>query len=187
MCLFLSIGFTWIPSVYKLFSLGAPQLEGFSVSQSVQLHGSLHGLITCAVLQEKSLCGLFKMAYPPTSSLSLLLLLFHNYLSSLIASGTMVSGKELCRATGSATQQYSTNENPCLSRSNFLANLMHGHSDSSWSGSSLPGNYRAKNFSSFILLRANQTIIYYKLYLSIIIKLLRILFLHFCCKIVYSL
>ena len=35
-------------------------------------------------------------------------------------------------------QQYSTNENPSLSRSNFLANLMHGHSDSSWSGSSLP-------------------------------------------------
>ena len=32
----------------------------------------------------------------------------------------------------------STNENPSLSRSNFLANLMHGHSDSSWSGSSLP-------------------------------------------------
>ena len=36
------------------------------------------------------------------------------------------------------TQQYSTNENPSLSRNNFLANLMHGHSDSSWSGSSLP-------------------------------------------------
>ena len=28
------------------------------------------------------------------------------------------------------SQQYSTNENPSLSRSNFLANLMHGHSDS---------------------------------------------------------
>ena len=28
-------------------------------------------------------------------------------------------------------QQYSTNENPSLSRSNFLASLMHGHSDSS--------------------------------------------------------
>ena len=36
------------------------------------------------------------------------------------------------------SQQYSTNENPSLSRRNFLANLMHGHSDSSWSGSSLP-------------------------------------------------
>ena len=35
-------------------------------------------------------------------------------------------------------QQYSTNENPSLSRNNFLANLMHGHSDLSWSGSSLP-------------------------------------------------
>ena len=35
-------------------------------------------------------------------------------------------------------QQHSTNENPSLSRSNFLANLMLGHSDSSWSGSSLP-------------------------------------------------
>ena len=37
-----------------------------------------------------------------------------------------------------APQQYSTNENPSLSRNNFLANLMHGHSDSRWSGSSLP-------------------------------------------------
>ena len=36
------------------------------------------------------------------------------------------------------SQQYSTNENPSLSRNYFLANLMHGHSDSSWSGSSLP-------------------------------------------------
>ena len=35
-------------------------------------------------------------------------------------------------------QQYSTNENPSLSRNNFLANLMHGHRDSSWSGCSLP-------------------------------------------------
>ena len=35
-------------------------------------------------------------------------------------------------------QQYSTNQNPRLSRNNFLANLMHGHSNSSWSGSSLP-------------------------------------------------
>ena len=34
MCLFLSMGFIWIPSVYKLFSCGAPQLEGFFVSQS---------------------------------------------------------------------------------------------------------------------------------------------------------
>ena len=30
---------------------------------------------------------------------------------------------------GFLTQQYSTNENPSLSRNNFLANLMHGHSD----------------------------------------------------------
>ena len=37
-----------------------------------------------------------------------------------------------------SSEAYSTNENPSLSRSNFLANLMHGHSDSSWSGSSLP-------------------------------------------------
>ena len=42
------------------------------------------------------------MDYPPTYSLSMLLLLFHN-LSSLIASSTTVSGKGLCRATGSAT------------------------------------------------------------------------------------
>ena len=42
------------------------------------------------------------MDYPPTSSLSMLLLPFHN-LSSLIASSTMVSGKGLCRVTGSAT------------------------------------------------------------------------------------
>ena len=35
-------------------------------------------------------------------------------------------------------QQYSTNENPSLSRNKFLPNLMHGHSDSSSSGSSLP-------------------------------------------------
>ena len=34
---------------------------------------------------------------------------------------------------GLEPQQYSTNENPSLSRNNFLANLMHGHSDSSWS------------------------------------------------------
>ena len=39
---------------------------------------------------------------------------------------------------GNISQQYSTNENPSLSRSNFLANLMHGHGDSSWSRSSLP-------------------------------------------------
>ena len=45
----------------------------------------------------------------------------------------------------------------------------------------------AKNFSCFILLRANQSKRHYKLYLSIMIKLLRILFLHFGCKIIYSL
>ena len=38
-----------------------------------------------------------------------------------------------------------------------------------------------------ILLRANQTKRHYKLYLSIMIKLLRILFLHFGCKIINSL
>ena len=35
-------------------------------------------------------------------------------------------------------QQHSTNQNPSLSRNNFVANLMHGHGDSSWSRSSLP-------------------------------------------------
>ena len=35
-------------------------------------------------------------------------------------------------SSGSVPQQYSTNENPSLSRNNFLANLMHGHSDSSF-------------------------------------------------------
>ena len=34
MCFFLAMGFTWVPSVYKLFSHGAPQVKGFSVSQS---------------------------------------------------------------------------------------------------------------------------------------------------------
>ena len=48
------------------------------------------------------------MAYTPTSSLSMLLLLFHNYLSSLIASSTLVSGKGLCRAIGSATWGFPT-------------------------------------------------------------------------------
>ena len=44
MCLLLCMGFTWIPSVYKLFSCGAPQLEGFSVSQSNCMEASMDWL-----------------------------------------------------------------------------------------------------------------------------------------------
>ena len=45
----------------------------------------------------------------------------------------------------------------------------------------------SKDFFMFFLLRANLTKKHYKLYLSVMIKLLRILFLHFGCKIIYSL
>ena len=63
---------------------------------------------------------------------------------SVVSNFTFLSYSWLCvfhcshRHDRLLSQQYSTNENPSLSRSNFLANLMHGHSDSSWSGSSLP-------------------------------------------------
>ena len=105
MCLFLSIGFTWIPSVYKLFSLGAPQLEGFSVSQSVSqsncMVASMDWLHVLLYKRNRSV-GCLKWLTRPLSPYQCCYCFFH--LSSLyIASSTMVSGKELSRATGSAT------------------------------------------------------------------------------------
>ena len=44
-----------------------------------------------------------------------------------------------------------------------------------------------KEFFMFYFIASKSDKMYYKLYLSIMNKLLRILFLHFCCKIIYSL
>ena len=70
-----------------------------------------------------------------------------------------------------------------MSRNTLNTNLMlHGHRDSSVSPCSLPEIYRTENFSRFILLRANQAKRYYILYISIIFKHLRVIFLHFGLK-----
>ena len=61
---------------------------------------------------------------------------------------------------------------PQLSRNTLNTNLMQGHRDSS-----VP-----PCFLHFILLRANQAKMYYILYVSIMFKHLRVIFLHFGLK-----
>ena len=64
-----------------------------------------------------------------------------------------------------------------ISRTFWKTHFMHGHSYSSWSGSSLFRNYQTENFSCFILKRAKQAYSHHKLHLSILIELLKILLL----------
>ena len=73
---------------------------------------------------------------------------------------------------------------PQLSRNTLNTNLMQRHRDSSVSPCSLPEITEHRIFLHSILLQANQAKMYYILYISIMFKHLRVIFLHFGLKIV---
>ena len=83
----------------------------------------------------------------------------------------------LCRA-----QQHGTNETRNTFRNKSNTNLMQGHRDSSVSSCSLPEITEHRIFVHFILLRANQLKRYYILYITIMFKHLKVIFLHFGLK-----
>ena len=82
----------------------------------------------------------------------------------------------------SHAQQHGTNETRNTLNTNLNTNLMQGHRDSSVSPCSLPEITEHRIFLHFILLRANQRKRYYILYITIMFKHLKVIFLHFGLK-----